>query len=142
MRVGLVGCAMSHIKIYINLLNSDNKVLCVLEDDIEFVPNFCDKLKSVLEQDLDWDMIYLGHHLYPQFRNNQYTDKSKTPVLEKWDIKTSIQKSMGGTFGYLITKKGAEKMLDYINRHGMSKGIDTMQQSAISVMDVFIATHI
>jgi hypothetical protein len=46
---------------------------------------------------------------------------------------------MGGTIGYLITKSGARKLLEYINETGMTNGIDTVQQKSADVLDVYYA---
>jgi len=138
MRAGMVGCAMSHIKIYIDLINSpgDRKIL-VLEDDITLVPDFVKKFQHVLKTPHEWDMIYLGHHLYPRHYSKEYHSKDKLPTLEKWSSRMSLTKSMGGTYGYLISKNGALKLLEYINKNGMTNGIDTVQQKAIGFMNVY-----
>ena len=44
---------------------------------------------------------------------------------------------MGGMFAYLITKKGARKMLEYINTNGMTNGIDTVQQKTIGEVETY-----
>jgi GR25 family glycosyltransferase involved in LPS biosynthesis len=138
MRVGLVGCAMSHIAMCIELVNSQYDAFCILEDDLEFVPDFRKKFLHVYhELDEDWDMVYLGHHLWKQFRTPEYYDKKTMPILEKWDTATSMTKSMGGTGGYLISKKGAEELLKFINEKGMTNGIDTVQQKAADVLDIY-----
>jgi hypothetical protein len=47
---------------------------------------------------------------------------------------------MGGTFGYLISKKGARKLLDFINKTGMTNGIDTVQQKAADTLNIYYCT--
>ena len=59
MRAGMVGCAMSHIKMYIELVNSDLDMFCVIEDDAVFSPKFVEQLKHVLENlPENWDLVY------------------------------------------------------------------------------------
>jgi GR25 family glycosyltransferase involved in LPS biosynthesis/predicted O-methyltransferase YrrM len=139
MRVGIVGCAMSHIQLYIELVNSDMDMFCILEDDVTFSLTFTEQLKHLLS-DLcipdKWDLIYIGHHLYQKYKTDDYKS-NVLPVLEKWDQQTSRNKSMGGTFGYLISKEGAMKLLGFINTTGMTNGIDTVQQKAIGVIDTY-----
>ena len=142
MRVGLVGCAMSHIKLLIELVNNEdstdcddnNQSLFIMEDDVKFVPDFINKFNDVINQlkNIDWDFIYLGNSLYTNHRTDDYYDKKANIILEKWSSELSIHKSMGGFFAYLINKKGARKFLDFINNTGMTNGIDTMQQKAIN----------
>jgi GR25 family glycosyltransferase involved in LPS biosynthesis len=143
MRVGMVGCAMSHIRTYIELINSGAKCLCIFEDDIEFVPDFKEKLLSVykqLDEYPEWDILYLGHHLFPKYRTKEVYDKQKMPTIERWSRKESLTKSMGGANGYLISSTGALKLLQYINRVGMTNCIDTMQQKTADDLTVLYAS--
>lgn len=139
MRAGMIGCALSHIKMYIELINSNYDMFCIFEDDIEFTPNFQQKLIHLCKNNKNckWDIIYLGYHLRQQFVNDKSDSKTLLPTLEKWNRQVSLTKSMGGTFGYLITKKGAIKLLDYINKNSMTNGIDTIQQKASNCLNVY-----
>jgi len=142
MREGMVGCAMSHLKLYTELANSDDvEVFCIFEDDLEFVPGFQNKLLEVFSQLLtnhsDWDMCYLGHHLWKKYRSEDFYDKEKSPIIEKWNSSKSLQYSMGGTGGYLISKKGAIALLEFINKNGMTNGIDTVQQKSADTLNIY-----
>lgn len=141
MRSGMVGCAMSHISLYVKLINSDCDMYCILEDDVDFVPNFSKKLIHACEQlrKKKWDMLYLGHHLYEKYITDDVYDKESMPTIEKWDKVTSLKKSMGGTGGYLISKQGALKLLNFINKYGMTNGIDTVQQKSADELNIFYA---
>lgn len=143
MRRGVVGCALSHIKLFIDLINSpDDTIYLIMEDDITFDPDFTKKFKSVLEElgNIRWDLIYLGHH----FSKLEYYnfDKKAHVKLEKWTYDISAEKSYGGLFGFLINKKGALKFLDFINKLGVIYPIDSMQQQSIAhnIMDTYYCT--
>lgn len=140
MRRGMVGCAMSHLKLYIELLeDDDNDIYCILEDDIDFVPEFDKKLDSCIEllKNTDWDMFYLGHHVWKKYIDKNTYSKTLWPQIEKKNRKESIDFSIGGTIGYIITKKGAELVLNYINETGMTNGIDTVLQKAADTINVY-----
>lgn len=140
MRRGMVGCAMSHIKLYTNLIYEQHtNFYCILEDDIELVPDFDKKLIYIMTTCInkDWDIIYLGHHMWKHMQKPEYYNKHDTPVLEKWNTKTSIEMSVGGTTGYIISKRGAKRLLDFINIHSMTNGIDTIQQKSADTLDVY-----
>lgn len=142
MRQGMVGCAMSHVKLCVQLLNDDDAdVYCILEDDIDFVPDFPEKLLHCCEElkKTEWDMFYLGHHLWPQFIDHEVYSKTLWPKVEQFDRVESMRRSMGGTGGYLINKKGAQKLLDFINHTGMTNGIDTVHQKSANEVNVFYA---
>ena len=128
MKVGAVGCAMSHFKMYIELIHSDYDAFLILEDDIEFADNFDLKLLHLCNQlkNVDWDLVFLGHH--PKNLNDTSYKQNKLPIIEKWDVYTSFQNSLGGTIGYIITKKGAERVLDFINENRLINCVDTALQ--------------
>lgn len=143
MRAGMVGCAMSHIQMLIEFLNSQNDVCCILEDDIEFVPDFQQKFISLITRlrgISGWDLCYLGHHVWKHKQKPEYYDKNAMPVIERWDTKKSMEISIGGTGGYIISKKGARLFLEFLNAVGMTNGIDTMQQKSADLLDVYYCT--
>ena len=139
MREGMVGCALSHLKLYCKLIEDNiHSAYCILEDDIQFIPDFKKKLKELVSSlPENWDMCYLGHHLWPQYRTSQFFDINKTAVAEKWDTAKSLKYSMGGTGGYLISKKGAKKLLEFIEKTGMTNGIDTVQQKSADTLNIY-----
>ena len=139
MRNGMVGCAMSHIKLLIQLVKSEQKMYCILEDDVTFTDSFVQKVQQVLKDvaKYDWDFIYLGHHLNPPDSDNGCYNKNKKPVITRWSRDLSLTLSVGGTFGYIITKAGAEKMLNFINTNSMTNGIDTVYQKASNIVNTF-----
>ena len=137
MKVGAVGCAMSHFKIYIELIYSENDAYIILEDDIKFMRDFdikflhlCNQLKGK-----DWDILFLGHH--PKNSNDQKNKEDSLPIIEKWDVYTSFQNSVGGTIGYMISKKGAEKVLNFINENRLVNCIDTALQKCCNDLDIY-----
>ena len=137
MRDGIVGCALSHIKLAINCVNSKVDTFCILEDDVTFVHDFLRKFKHVLNNlPPDWDMIYLGHILSKNFSYTEMTKKD-LPILEKWSKGRSLRMSLGGTHAYMINKKGSEKLLEFINKNGMTNAIDTVQQKSIGELNVY-----
>ena len=139
MKVGMVGCFMSHVKLYIDLIESDCEAYCILEDDIEFCPDFKNKFLNVCEQlkKTNWDLFYLGHHFRNKNDKDTFYDKDKMPVIEKANVYKCFQTSFGGTIGYLITKSGAQKLLDFISESGATNCIDTLQQKSADILDVY-----
>ena len=49
MRKGMVGCFMSHIVLYTQLINSNDEVYLILEDDIEITNDFQNKFEHLRE---------------------------------------------------------------------------------------------
>jgi GR25 family glycosyltransferase involved in LPS biosynthesis len=115
---GVIGCALSHFKIWTNLVmdNVYDKYL-VFEDDIEICNNFLFKFNYILDlaKNLDWDIIYFG---YSTRVDKKYNDKKIE--ISNYDLVGNI----GGTFGYLVNKSGANKFLSFIDKNGIKHGID------------------
>jgi GR25 family glycosyltransferase involved in LPS biosynthesis/GT2 family glycosyltransferase len=143
MRKGMVGCAMSHLKLCCDIAESvPNIIYCILEDDITFVPNFKDKFVQLIidSHNQPWDIIYLGHHMREQFLTEKTYSKTEYPLLERWNTQEALSRSLGGTGGYLIKSSGAQKFMDFIERVGMTNGIDTMQQKACDELIIMYPT--
>ncbi len=133
MRRGMVGCALSHLQIMIRFLETDKKYCLVLEDDITFADNFEGKLtwaRSILPE--DFGLLYLGYH-----SRDARAPFDAYPTVHSWTVEECLKDSLGGTFGYLISRLGCEEILSFIDDHGMTNGIDTMQQKAGSVTKLF-----
>jgi GR25 family glycosyltransferase involved in LPS biosynthesis len=138
MRRGMVGCAMSHIKIMIDFLLMDKEYCLVLEDDIKLTGNFEEKLTCILSKlPSDFGLVYLGYHIRDQFINSLTFSKTSYPIIHPWTAIESLKQSMGGTFGYVISKRGCRDILNFIDKNGMTNGIDTIQQKAASVTKIF-----
>lgn len=136
-RRGMVGCALSHLQLMINLLyDEDCDAYFILEDDVDFSEKFYQKYIDIIEKLCisgdDWGILYLGHTPYPEF-SKEWGEGSES-ILKKISASESLQKSMGGAFGYLINKRGATKVLEYVAEHGMTNAIDTMQQKSADMM--------
>ena len=141
MRRGMVGCLLSHIKIYTELINSVHDYFTILEDDVEFTHDFKNKFDNIMTQVSNWDLIFLGHHVRDIDRQKDELVKDKIPVLTKRDAYWSFLNSLGGTGGYIISKVGARKLLDFIDKNGgSSNGIDTLIQKSANVLDIYYPT--
>ena len=128
-RPGVLGCAMSNIKIWRDLVNDrnakDNDFVIVLEDDIWFLNSktFLSRWKiiySTIVDDDRWNWLYLG------FSSNQqsalYGDIEVAPGIQQFpNVKRSFG---GGTFGYVMRRRGATFLLDRAQKHGISQAID------------------
>ena len=134
-RSGIVGCALSHIDLWIRLLEDpEYDTYLIVEDDVEFSNDFSSKLDT-LNTNPNWDVLMLGHHLRTPSENAY--DRNSNPVCQRWNTVRSFSESKGGTGGYLIRKGGAFGMLKFIQETSMTNAIDTMIQHACDTIDVF-----
>ena len=123
-RRGVIGCAMSHLKMWRELLeDKTNTYYVIFEDDFSLVEKFKEKFDSLTEEFIKNDVIFLGYHMF---------DKKRKEVKDIYDISGDQIKVMplnkdlyiGGTFSYSINKDGAKKLVDYIDQNGIKHGID------------------
>ena len=120
-RKGFIGCALSHYNIWIDLVKDKiNDYYLIFEDDIDLQNNFNEYLNTCKEYLKDnighIDILFLGYHKYV----NDVKKYSKNISIDS----LCNEKYIGGFFGYIITKNGAIKMLDYIKKNGIKHGID------------------
>jgi glycosyl transferase family 25 len=98
---GAIGCYLSHISLWEKLLKSNNDYMLIFEDDIlPLDNNLDDKInKLVLEKD-DFDVLLLGYRI---------EDKKTIKITDNISRCTFFVLS----HSYIISKKGAEKLLKY-----------------------------
>lgn len=123
-RKAFIGCALSHIKMWQDLVQSDKDCYVIMEDDVTLVNDFKIKLSNVMSNiDRYTDIIYLGYTMHDLDLRVEYKKyKNKFNKVEVLPLKVSNY--IGGMFGYIITKKGATTLLDYIRDNGVKHGID------------------
>lgn len=119
-RRGFIGCALSHYRLWQQLVKEpiSVKAYTVFEDDITLVPDFkthwqrC--LREMTEQETTSDLLMLGRSVFGEHK------KDGPPLI----LPLNKPGCAGGTFGYILTRKGAQKLLDYIAANGICHGID------------------
>jgi GR25 family glycosyltransferase involved in LPS biosynthesis len=176
-RCGMIGCALSHIQLWIQLIDSclktniniyefwENimldiesneysnpnidyeKYYVIFEDDCRFTKYFGYKMETLLNDfknnQTEWDLIFLGTHLYSEYITKNTYHKHKIPNVSKWNTTQSLTQSMGGTGCYIINVRGAIKLLTFIQTNCMTNGIDTVIQKACDVMNIYYCdTHL
>ena len=127
-RRGVIGCALSHYTLWKQLMaDATNEYYTIFEDDITLVDGFkakWDSAKGAADAGngkADTDMIFLGYHVREENKST-ITAVPENPIEDKIPLKKDVY--IGGFYGYIITKKGAKKLLDYISQNGIRHGID------------------
>lgn len=107
-----IGCALSHIKLWEKIINTKDNIILVLEDDAIVPDDFQKKLLDYTNQlPENWDMLICGGN---KFQGKIYSNNLITPIKNKY--------GNYGTFGYIIKKNTAKKLLE--NCEFISKSID------------------
>lgn len=111
---GAVGCFLSHYTVYKELIeDNDNDIYLIFEDDATFNRDFVESVFHTLnDAPENWDVIVLGKHRLAGESVNEGTDLLLKPS------------GFWGTFGYLINKKGAQKIVEEVDTRKMDGQID------------------
>ena len=110
-----IGCAISHISIYKEMVEKDIEKAVILEDDIDFDQNI---FKNIIEnEDLpkNWECIMLGHH---NSRSRKIEAASslwyKKSAYLNFQFIRFIEHAYGA-YGYIISSVGAKKLLKHLS---------------------------
>jgi len=126
-RCGFIGCALSHLIIWNKLYHDNiNNFYTIIEDDITLANDFYLKYNIILNdiKNIDFDIVFLGYHMFNNNREstkNIYMIDSDNIIIDKMNIHNYF---IGGTFGYIISKSGVNKMFKFIFENGIKHGID------------------
>ena len=115
-RKGFLGCALSHYNLWKQLVASESEYYTIFEDDITLCEGFKARWESAKKTLKAADMVFLG---YTSRDTSLRTLATSVPI-----VNLDMERYIGGFFGYIITKAGAKKMVDYITDAGIKHGID------------------
>ena len=125
-RKGVIGCALSHYELWLNLLKEkETDYYLIFEDDFQLNNNFINGwnfIKNHINLN-EHDVLYMGYHkaIGHHYHNIDQTN-NYNPNFTFQYINRKI--CVGGFFSYIITKNGALKMLKFIEHKGIVHGID------------------
>lgn len=92
------GCYLTHCRIWERISHMGDAFAIILEDDVDIAAEFLAKLFQILNRlPADWDVFYLGS-----------TAAKKVGYVREHTV---LLKGALGTFGYILSKRGAQKLL-------------------------------
>ena len=100
--LGAVGCYLSHVELWKQLLDSGEEVMHVLEDDATVLATVKQINKFIRSVPSDWDVIYLGFEKMHLDRKRDISLPNGVHKINSWTFQTH---------SYLIHRRGAEKLL-------------------------------
>ena len=101
---GQLGCNLSHRKVLKWLVNSSEKMIAVLEDDVRISKDFPDILSVLDITPHKFDIVFLGS----TFQRKQLINL--VPLNNVFHLSLSKSRE-GGAWGYVITKEAATNFL-------------------------------
>ena len=119
-------CFLTHVTLWKSFVDSFAPATVILEDDVTFGQQFLAKIDEAIHKlPSTWDIMYLGS-TSPIFGGELHRGV--------WQLRGAL-----GTFGYVMSQTGAEKMLDFAVES--DKPIDHVLDSAISTGRI-LAFHV
>jgi glycosyl transferase, family 25 len=111
-----IGCALSHKKVYGKIIDENIEAALILEDDIEFNNDLIKLMNLRNDFPIKWELILFGHHT----GNSREIDTEARIWGRRhliMDYKLVRPCEIGyGTYGYLISKTGAKKLFNYLEK--------------------------
>lgn len=138
LREGIVGCALSHVELFKKLIYSEtHNWYLILEDDATFDPEFETYFKKYIKylDGKDWDICFLGNHISDMRRYNSMWSEEDTELKLIKD-NSVFSNTMGGTHGYIISRKGAKKMMEIL-KVSFRNAIDTMMVKNYEKLNIY-----
>ena len=154
---GIIGCGVSHMKIYEDALKNNYKNILVLEDDVYFDDELYEELnKAMTELPEDYDILYLGcfgicdkeqvynmdlnllFHLYTNFLK-KFKSTCKNECEKKLNNKYKylhIPEFPLSAHGLIISNKGCRKLLNLIEK--LNYHIDTTIALKSNELNIYI----
>ena len=108
--LGEFGCFFAHKKILEKIIVKNLPHALVLEDDFIFLDSFAENIQNLLKCSYDWELVRLISK--PKLKR-----KLRKPIAELGlnNQLVRLGSAPGGAYAYLISKKGAEKLLKSMN---------------------------
>jgi GR25 family glycosyltransferase involved in LPS biosynthesis len=132
MPYGIVGCAYSHIYIWLDAIKNNYKNILILEDDILFKKeNFYKNFKNAYnELPNDYDIFFIGYKNNDnEIKNDfKYIYQSKQPFYE--------------THSYIISLKGCNNLIKIINNNKINNPIDHIILNNKHLLNIYLIKNV
>lgn len=138
----VIGCAISHYKLWQKVVDENLDNVLIFEDDIFFIDNYEDVLKPALDQlPTNWDIFYLGctglcdkdkqyknpfNLLFYLFKNTKQEFHSDNLFVPEYGL---------SAHAYALSNKGCRKLLSIIKR--INHHIDTMIAMNANKLEIY-----
>jgi GR25 family glycosyltransferase involved in LPS biosynthesis len=118
---GAIAYAMTTIKLWQQLLISDDEYMIIMDDDVTFCDNFEQRINELIKILDKFDVCMFGYII--SSNDDKYNMNSESMITID---NMNRHPYYSGSFGYLITRQGANKLLKLIKDDGLLVPIDTM----------------
>ncbi len=121
-----IGCALSHLFLWMKLIETQGPYIVIFEDDAQFSRPF-----KLPELPNEWDLFYFGGVDIKNFTPPAvpYKNDVVIPDLKPYENFTTV--------AYMLSLHGALKLMQMVNKKGIDKHIDKFLMSMRHTMNVF-----
>lgn len=111
-----IAVTLSHIEIWKLITKSEKNFTLILEDDVYFKYNFSNEVDSIWDElydkNKDFDILFLSYEHVKSVKNEKRS-------LNRNNVKVDrVSKGIWQASGYVLSKKGAEKLLKLLPVYG------------------------
>lgn len=119
---GAIGCYLSHVKVWEDILKNDKEFVLVLEDDAHLPPDFLAKVNDNMKHiPTDWDIVLLGYLCKQCFEYHQYKE------VERFQL----------THAYIIRKSAIIKIMNSNTLFPITQQIDALMSELSSIINIY-----
>jgi GR25 family glycosyltransferase involved in LPS biosynthesis len=129
-RKAVIGCAFSHLNLWKKLVDDETcDYYIIIEDDVTLVDNFSEKLNIALRKfkEIQADFLYLG----------AFSIKEENVYVNKLDLIKRTGEKCECTWGYVISKNGCKKLLNYFKHNPIRQAIDYAAYYANNIENLY-----
>lgn len=113
MTPGEVGCALSHVKAYENLIHSGEEYALILEDDVIGNDKDIEKIQELMPELLNrYGNRFVWYVGGMEGLSKKYIYVKKTSIAGIYVVHELSKRYLYGTFSYVVTKVAAEQILE------------------------------
>ena len=124
---GAVGCYLSHVKIWSEMMRKKHDRILIFEDDAKVPPNILRDIQKNIYGKIppDWDVVLLGYMC------NSCTDKGEYKKVHRFML----------THAYLISSVAIQKILQTGTLFPITQQIDSYLSELSSILNIYTVKH-
>jgi GR25 family glycosyltransferase involved in LPS biosynthesis/GT2 family glycosyltransferase len=139
-RRGIIGCALSHLALWRELAAGDAPGFLIFEDDVTLCHGFEGQLVELCgeleRRHPAFDLLLLGCHDWAPRPEDNFEAGHRAARLRPFEGSRYI----GGAFAYVLSHRGAQRLLGIVERDGIQNGIDRFVHRKESELELLVAT--
>ena len=123
---GIIGCALSHLHLLKTLVDdNDNEYYIILEDDIELLQDFKEKLNIYCKLFEENKLEHLSLGIRSAYNVEHETLMDPTNEVTVFEKDVFIKHLQHITHAYIISKNAAKKIISFINKCSIKMAYDS-----------------